>query len=163
PAQQLLITTAHLAREQATPTLMQRVEALQARFWLAQGQWASAFSWLSRCGLSPDDPPTYTREFEYLTLARFLIAQGKDREACGLLERIRQGAMKSRHMRTVIEVLILQALANAAQHQPVEASLALERALALAEPEGYLRLFLDEGRPAVQLLTKFVEQQGSTS
>jgi LuxR family maltose regulon positive regulatory protein len=162
-AQQLLVQASDLARENAATALLQRIEALQARLWLAQGQLTPAFSWLKQCMLSIEDDPDYTREFEYLTLARLLIAQGKGKEVGGQLERIRQAALKNQRMSTVIETLFLQALANFARHQPVEAYTALERALSLAEPEGYIRLFIDEGQPAVQLLTKFVERQGNTS
>lgn len=102
-------------------------------------------------------------EFEYLTLARIFLTQGKAKEVVGLLERLRRAAVDGGRTGTVIEILLLQALANYVLHQQVEAFAALEHVLVLAEPEEYMRLFLDEGTLAAQLLTKFIEQQSSTA
>ena len=54
----------------------------------------------------------------------------------------------------MIEILVLQALAHEAQCESPSALVPLERALALAEPEGYVRVFVDEGRPMAQLLSE---------
>ncbi len=53
----------------------------------------------------------------------------------------------------MIEILVLQALAHAAQDDIDSALAPLARALALAEPEGYVRLFVDEGIPMAHLLS----------
>ncbi|HEY5138583.1 MAG TPA: LuxR C-terminal-related transcriptional regulator, partial [Methylococcales bacterium] len=109
-------------------------------------------------GLSVDDNLSYLGEFEHITLAQVLIAQyqndpatGSIHEAIDLLERLLQAAQAGRRMGSVIEILIMQSLAHAAQGNFPLARVPLERALALAEPEGYVRLFVDEGE-AMQLL-----------
>jgi LuxR family maltose regulon positive regulatory protein len=136
------------------------VAALKARVWIAQGRLTEALAWARERGLSVDDDLSYLREFEHVTLARVLIAKYKrDRanrsilEAMGLLERLLKAAEEGGRMGSVIEILVLQALAHEAQGNIPLALLPLERALALAEPEGYIRIFVDEGIPMAQLLS----------
>ena len=105
-------------------------------------------------GLSVDDDLSYLGEFEHITLARVLIAQhqndpaaGSIHEAIALLERLLQAAEAGGRMGSVIEILVVQALALQAQGNVSQALASMERALALAEPEGYVRIFVDEGEP----------------
>ena len=137
------------------------ISALKARIWVAQGRLIEAQGWAREQGLSVDDAPSYLREFDHVTLARVLIARyksdrgtGSIHEAIGLLERLLQAAEEGRRMGSVIEILALLALAHAAQGDIPLALVSLERALTLAEPEGYVRLFVDEGVPMAQLLSK---------
>jgi LuxR family maltose regulon positive regulatory protein len=136
------------------------VAALKTRVWIAQGRLTEALAWARERGLSVDDDLSYLREFEHVTLARVLIAKYKrDRanrsilEAMGLLERLLKAAEEGGRMGSVIEILVLQALAHEAQGNIPLALVPLERALALAEPEGYIRIFVDEGIPMAQLLS----------
>lgn len=92
-------------------------------------------------------------------MARVLIAQNNsnrvDRsihEALGLLERLQKAAEEGSRMGSVIEILVLQALAFKSQGEIAPALVPLERALALAEPEGYVQLFVDEGPSMARLL-----------
>jgi LuxR family maltose regulon positive regulatory protein len=135
------------------------IAALKTRIWIAQGRLAEALGWVRERGLSVDDDLSYLREFEHITLARVLIAEYKndraDRsilEAMGLLERLLKAAEEGRRIGSVIEILVLQALAHEAQDNIPLALVPLERALALAEPEGYVRIFVDEGPPIARLL-----------
>ena len=128
------------------------ISAMKARIWVAQGRLTKALEWAREQGLSVDDAPSYLREFEHVTLARVLIARyksdretGSIHEAIGLLERLLQAAEEGKRMGSVIEILALLALAHAAQGDIPLALVSLERALTLAEPEGYVRLFVDEG------------------
>jgi LuxR family transcriptional regulator, maltose regulon positive regulatory protein len=135
------------------------VTALRTRVWVAQGRLGEALGWAHEQGLSADDPLSYLREFEHLTLARVLLARYKHdrtdsaiREAIGYLERLLAAAQEGDRMGSVIEILVLQALAHDAQGNIPAALIPLQQALALAEPEGYIRMFLDEGPPMAQLL-----------
>jgi LuxR family maltose regulon positive regulatory protein len=139
--------------------------ALKARVWIAQGRLAEALGWAREQGLSAHDELSYMREFEHITLARMLIAHYRsDRiehsihEAMELLERLLQAAEESGSMRSVIEILVLQALAHEAQGDSPSALVPLERALSLAEPEGYVRIFVDEGLPMARLLYEALSQ-----
>ena len=138
------------------------VAALKARIWLKQGRLAEAQEWAREYGLAADDDISYTREFEHITLARVLIATGKsDREAGSLdkakrrLGRLLQAAETGGRLGSVIQILLLQALAFQAQDNLPHALAALERALTLAEPEGYVRIFVDEGEPMRLLIADF--------
>lgn len=133
--------------------------ALKARVWIAQGRLDEAFAWARERGLSADDDLSYLREFEHITLAKALIAHyQRDRaersidEAMGLLERLLHAAEEGERMGSVIEILLVQALALQAQGEGAAALTPLARALTLAEPEGYIRIFVDEGPPMATLL-----------
>jgi LuxR family transcriptional regulator, maltose regulon positive regulatory protein len=137
------------------------VAALKTRVWVAQGRLAEALGWTREQGLSAHDDLSYLREFEHITLARVLLARYKsDREehsiheAMELLECLLQAAEEGGRMGSVIEILMLQALAHEVQGDSSTALVPLERALSLAEPEGYVRVFVDEGRPMAQLLSE---------
>jgi LuxR family maltose regulon positive regulatory protein len=136
------------------------IAALKTRVWVAQGRLGETFDWAHEQGLSAHDDLGYVREFEHITLARVLLARYKsDREersieeVMGLLERLLEAAEEGGRMGSVIEILVLQGLAYEAQGDIPAALVPLERALALAEPEGYVRIFVDEGRPMAQLLS----------
>jgi LuxR family maltose regulon positive regulatory protein len=143
------------------------ISALKARIWVGQGRLAEALGWAHERGLSVDDNLSYLREFEHITLARVLIARyGRDREdasineAMRLLERLLKAAEEGGWIGSVIEILMLQALAHQAQGNISLALAPLERALSLAEPEGYVRIFVDEGQPMAALLQE-VAQHGT--
>jgi LuxR family maltose regulon positive regulatory protein len=129
--------------------------------WIAQGRLDEALGWAREQGLSAKDDLSYLREFEHITLARILVARYTHDhtdsvicEALELLERLWQAAQAGGRLGSALEVLVLQALAHQLQGDSPAALVPLERALTLAEPEGYVRLFLDEGAPMAQLLSE---------
>ena len=98
------------------------ISAMKARIWVAQGRLTQALEWVREQGLSPDDDLCYLREFEHITLARILIAQyqsdrmdGSIHAVMRLLDRLLQAAEEGSRMGSVIEILVLQALAHQAQ------------------------------------------------
>jgi len=128
------------------------VPALKARVWIAQGRLGEARGWAREQGLSADDDLSYLREFEHITLARALLARSPVREAIRLLERLLPAAEQGERTRHVIEITVLRALAHQTLRDIPAALAGLERALTLAEPEGYVRVFADEGPPMASLL-----------
>jgi len=141
--------------------------ALMARVWLKQGRLAEALEWVREQGLSVDDDIRFTREFEHITLARVLIATGQgDREAGSLdeatrlLERLLQAAETGGRLGSAIQILVLQALAFQAKDNLPNALAALERALAMAEPEDYVRIFVGEGEAMRYLIDKLSHHRG---
>ena len=119
-------------------------------------------------GLSAADDLTYLREFEHITLARALLArkaaehdQATLDEATELLERLLRAAEEGDRTGSVIEILVLQALALRMREDVRAALPPLERALALAEPEGYVRMFVDEGPAMASLLRGGRDATGS--
>lgn len=135
------------------------VAALVTRVWLAQGRLGDALDWVREQGLSTHDDLSYPREFEHITLARVLLARYNSEraerfllEAIGLLDRLHQAAEQGERTGSLIEILIVQALAHQ-MHGDIPAALVpLQRALMLAEPEGYIRMFVDDGSRMAQLL-----------
>ena len=94
----------------------------------------------------------YLSEPYHLVLLRLLLAQKNYETALELSQRLLQKAEVTNRMGRVIEVLVLQALACQGKKDVPRALAVLERALTLAQPEGYVRIFLDEGEPMVKLL-----------
>jgi LuxR family maltose regulon positive regulatory protein len=125
----------------------------KARLYLMSGDLASASSEHERAAATGEVRP-YSRALERLTLARLLIARNEPGEALHLLERLDET------VRTVgrrIEILTLQSLALWAENNKERAVSTLTQALALAEPEGYVRTFADEGSPMAEILPATLE------
>jgi LuxR family maltose regulon positive regulatory protein len=128
--------------------------AWRARLCLAQGDLAAAAEWAAGSGLSADDGPSFAGEYLHLTLARVLWAQGRSPEAGRLLQRLLAAAEGAGRWGRVIEILTVQALVLHQRGEPDLALAALGRALRLAEPEGYVRVFADEGPSLSALLAQ---------
>lgn len=147
------------------------VAALRARLWIMQGLVDEALGWARERGLSVDDDLSYLREFEHITLARILLARyqtdraedGSLREATGLLERLLKAAEAGERTGSVVEILVVRALARHAQSDLPGALVSLRHALTLAEPEGYVRVFADEGAPMAALLEAAAKHGIATS
>jgi LuxR family maltose regulon positive regulatory protein len=147
-------------RRHFTPHLLPQVAAVRAQLELALGNLAAAIRWADASGLSTeDDDLQYPLESEYLTLARVRIAQGRDdpvgsvlQDVLHLLDRLLRDAEAKARLGSVLEILVLRALALEVQGNRTSALSYLERALVRAAPEGYIRLFVDEGEPMLTLL-----------
>ncbi|HEV3498451.1 MAG TPA: LuxR C-terminal-related transcriptional regulator, partial [Actinomycetes bacterium] len=147
------------ARIQISPAvvgLINPVPAERARLALAQGDVGAAVRWVRTRGLTATDEPGYPREREYLVLARTLLATHAPEQALGLLERLQARAATQARTGSLIEVRTLQALARSASGDQAGALAAVAEALTLAAPEGYLRVFVDEGPPMAALLRQLL-------
>jgi LuxR family maltose regulon positive regulatory protein len=132
--------------------LLNPLPAMRARLALAHGQVDDAARWVHARGLDADDEPSYPREREYLVLARVLSAERAPERALRLLARLHALAAAQGRTDSVIEIQALQALARSATGDQAAALAVLAEALILAAPEGYLRVFIDEGPPMAALL-----------
>jgi LuxR family maltose regulon positive regulatory protein len=135
------------------------IDDCRLRLWLAGGDLPAAVAWAEGSRMAADGALSYVRDLEHVNLARVLVAQGLYRpdgpwldEALALLARLAEAAEEAGWVGRAIEVLVLRAVAHAARGEESAASGPLARALALAEPEGYIRTFLDEGAPVRGLL-----------
>jgi LuxR family maltose regulon positive regulatory protein len=139
-----------LALGSSIPRLVNLTDAYRARIWLAQGkldlagQWGHDYRQLAET--------EYVRDFEDLTLARVLLASERPDDAAVLLTKLLPPAEVAGRMGVVIEGLSLRALALHAQGNTDGALDALASSLALAEPEGYVRVYVDSGEPMRHLL-----------
>ena len=148
---------------QDVPGLLNPVPAQRARLLLAQGDPAAAARWTQERGLAADDDPVYPREPGYLVLARVLLAQDRPGPALALLDRLHAAAAAQGRAGSVIEAGALRALALAASGEEDAAVAALVKVLTLACPQGYVRVFADEGPPMAALLGRLIAAQRSGS
>ena len=140
------------------------VELMQARLWIAQGELEKVEQWARRRGLFDKPVGDLTAlaersatafevlQGEYLAQVHLLIAEKEAQKALDILATLLTYNDKRGQMRRVIEVLVLQAIAFQQMGETEEALQTFSQALDLAEPEGYVRTFLDAGQPVAQLL-----------
>ncbi len=145
---------------------VQPVPAQRARLQIRRGELRDAGEWARAQGLSFDDQLSYLREYEHLTLARLLLARHDAagdlvalEEAAALLERLLTAAERGGRDGSVIEILILKALTQHARKDMAAALVTLQRAVSLAQPESYVRIFADEGPPMAALLNALARQE----
>lgn len=127
------------------------VAATSARLWVRAGDLAAARRWARERGLSPHEDVTYVREYEQLTLARILLAEwalSRDpvtlTDAMHLLERLREAAEAGGRVASTVEVAVLTALARDATGARDQALESLRLALAIAQPEAWVRVIADD-------------------
>jgi LuxR family maltose regulon positive regulatory protein len=136
------------------------IAAIKARVRIRQGALTDAAAWARAAGVTATDDADYLQEYSHLTLVRLLIAQHRDQPDSGaaegaldLLDRLLADAAASGRAGSVVEIGMLQALAHGVLGHGAQAQEALSAALAgPSEPEEYVRLFLDEGPPLLELL-----------
>jgi LuxR family maltose regulon positive regulatory protein len=128
------------------------VTAWQAWLWLKCGDLDAAEQWAQEMELTLHDERGFSLEFEHITLARVWMAQGRLAEAQQLLARMLAAASSAGRNGRVITICVLRALAASLQGSTDEALKLLAHALSLGEPEGYVRVFVDEGAPMAALL-----------
>jgi LuxR family maltose regulon positive regulatory protein len=148
-------------RSTRTTHVMRQAAALRARLQLALGDLGAAEAWGQSSGLSSGDQAIShpgLSEVEYLTFARLLSAQGRRAEALSLLDRLLESAEADGRNGSEIAISVLQSLVYQAQGNLPGAHARLEHALALAAPEGYLRVFLDEGEAMRALISQWRAQ-----
>jgi LuxR family transcriptional regulator, maltose regulon positive regulatory protein len=144
------------------------VDAMRARIWVRRGDAPKALAWARERGLSVDGRLAFLDEFAHATHAMALAARfGEDRDeatigsAARLLERLLASAEAGGRRGSVIELLALLALAEEARGGLSRALALLERAVGMAEPEGFARVFLCEGPPMAGLLKKLQSRTAS--
>jgi LuxR family maltose regulon positive regulatory protein len=98
----------------------------------------------------------FHRYEEYRTFAQALIAQSRPDDALALLARLLEMVEAVGAWGNAIDMLVLQAMALQAKGQVDEALTTLKGALSLAEPEGYVRTFIDQGAPMGRLLQQAI-------
>ncbi len=139
-----------LLAQPLTPGELRQAQALQARFALSQGELASVHRWQMSL-VSAGELPYLQREAEALLVARLHILQGEPDAALGELASWERQAHEHERTRSEAEINLLKALAEAGRNPP-QAKQWLGEALRLAQPEGFQRLFLDEGETLALLL-----------
>jgi LuxR family transcriptional regulator, maltose regulon positive regulatory protein len=142
--------------DEAVVGLLNPAPAVRARLALSNGRLDAAARWVRQRGLAVQDEPSYPRERDYLVLARVLLAQQAPERALELLEPWTALAAAQGRTESTIELLALQALAYADRGDEPTALITLAEALVLGSPEGYLRVFVDEGPPMAALFRQLL-------
>ena len=142
------------------------ISTRKVRLWLAQDRIDDALGWVRRQGLSVDDNLSYLREFDHITLVKVLLARYQSdhdkrslNDAMKLLDRLLKVADEGGRNGSMIEILVLQALAHHLHDDITAALTPLQYALDLAEPEGYVRIFLDEGPRMKELIGEALKRK----
>lgn len=157
-AQLLIQKVEDIKREANVPIwVVNRMAVWQARLWLVQGRLEAASQWAEERGLDAGNPKRsheidFFSLFEHIVLARILLAHDQLEQTSELLLHLLEVAETGNRTTNMIEILILQALTYQAGGDTTEAIATLEKALAIAEPKGFMRIFVDEGPPVARLL-----------
>jgi LuxR family maltose regulon positive regulatory protein len=159
-AQTAIVEALAVAPGSDVVNLLNPVPALGAQLRLVQGDVEAAADWAKERNLGVDDEPGYARQGEYLVLARVLIAGDQPGQASRLLDRLLGAATEQGRFGSAIEIHCLRALAHAARDDEDGALDALAEAVTLAAPQGWLRVFVDEGQPMAALLARLVAKRG---
>jgi len=136
----------------------QLLQAARIRLYLKEDRSADVKKALPQLGVSGKDKPGFRQEFEYVTLARALGSQRKEKEALRLLELLKPQCEREQLLSGIIEIGILQALLENQRGQRTTALRHLHEALELGARNGYIRSFLDEGRAMETLLRAYARQ-----
>ena len=147
----LLVDAGRVFFADFSPVVMP-IPALKARLLIAQGQLAPAREWADRARVRAADDVTYVGQFDLATLARLLLAEGRIDEAVTLTGRLVTPAREGGWVGAAIDALVVQARARHARGDLSDALASLGAAFAYAEPEGYVRVFADEGLSMAPLL-----------
>jgi LuxR family transcriptional regulator, maltose regulon positive regulatory protein len=131
----------------------------QMQLWLAQGDLASATRWAENWVTHGGSRSALGREWETVALVRLLLAQDRPEDALTRLAPLRESASQQGRWGSVIQLRLLQAEAESLLRMEQAALATLAQAVELAEPEGYLRSFVDEGPPMAALLRRLWEQE----
>jgi len=151
------------SRSKIDPWITCWADECRLQRWLSTGHLPRATRWAQASGLAVDGELDYQLDLHHLNLARVLVARGikgaSETDLLGaqrLLKRLLAAARKAGWVNREIETLVLSALALDAQGSDEQALAALEQALVLARPGGYVRTFVDGGAPAARLLRRAV-------
>jgi len=132
----------------------------QVRLWLARGELNRATRWVEELDLGKRRATPFAYEREEVACGRVLLAQKQPALALQRLEPVLQRAVKGQRWGHVIEIRLLQALAYQMDQQERQALDVLSEAVHRAEPEGYIRSFVDEGAPMETLLSQLRQELG---
>jgi len=143
--------------------LLPAVLSFRARLWISQGNLTDANQWLHSTSLQLDGSLTYHQESDYITYARFLVAGQQWDDAERLISRLLEFADLGKRKARVIELLILRSLIQQGQGQSSLAEETLAHTLKIAEPERYIRSFVDEGPALAAIFYKLVANDETTS
>jgi LuxR family maltose regulon positive regulatory protein len=154
-ARELMERTWETIQKHHLKQIMIPAAAYRARLFLQINELETAMKWAATVELPTEEPLNPALEYDYITLARIQLVQGQLAEAWQLLARLLPAAEQAGRLGRLVEILALRAVVTSAQQDENEARNILAYALTLAEPEGFVRSFVDEGEPMRLLLLDY--------
>jgi len=136
-------------------------EAWKARLWLEKGNMEAVYSWLKKRGWNENSSYSYLNKEELIVFTRILIAQGKYDTVNALLKRLISEAELSSLVATQIELLLLHARVLIIKNNEKDAEKLVLKALSIAEPGSFIRLFINEN-DAIEPLVKNIINKKAT-
>ncbi|MDF2679400.1 MAG: putative transcriptional regulator, partial [Brevibacillus sp.] len=139
------------------------IDAEMAALRLDAGDLSAAVQWKDQYRVSSVDPVSVYQLFVYIFLLRVLTETGEYEAAWHLSEKLLYLAEKDHRPMDALEIQVLQAMILQRTGKPERAVLMLEVALEYAEPDDYIRVFLDKGQAVAELLIEYIQlrQKGS--
>jgi LuxR family maltose regulon positive regulatory protein len=137
-------------------------EAVRARMWVSAGRLTEVEDWIEVSNLRLDGELSYLQENDYITFVRLLIARKNYRDAESLIARLLEFSGKAERNSRVLELMILQSIVKQEQGNTAQAEEVFIRALKMAEPQGYHRLFLDDGDAIASLLYQVISNHDNS-
>jgi len=138
------------------PWVKSAISAINVFFLLGSGNLNAALLWARERGLRPDDKPDDLHEVEYIALAHILMAQNKLDEADELLQRLIENATAGDRVYMLIEMRLWRVLIFTLKADTAAALAELKLALVLAEPGGFIMMFVSKGKPVAELLEEIL-------
>ncbi len=142
---------------------MRKIEAEQGRLYARQGDYEQSKQWLQRCGMAYTDQVSLGSAFEYLAFAEVLAACDQGEEALALTDQLIQLLEREDRLRDRTKAIILQSVLLFGIGQQEKGILRLETSLRLAQPQGFIRSFVDQGHTMAQLLSAYVQGASAPS
>ncbi|WP_336787962.1 LuxR C-terminal-related transcriptional regulator [Paenibacillus sp. MMO-177] len=157
-AREIILRAAEEMMDCRSPRWQMIVEARLARLQLATGETEAAAAWINARHIRVMERADVSREYENFTLARVLMSQGELRKALGWLSRISMEAKQADRIASRIEALLLQSICYKELADYAGAVAALAQACELARPEGYIRIFMDEGQTLTPIFERWLSE-----
>lgn len=145
-----------------SPWIETHMRTAKAKIWLMQGNKTALLQWISDCGLKVDGEYTILHEAENIMHARILLDQDRLDDALEVTSRLIDVQEKASRVLNQIETLIIRSFILKKMQKGPDSIDSLVRALTLAQPGGYLRIFIDEGRPLAEMI-EAITDFGKTS
>ncbi len=159
-AEIIIKKTDELSQKATIPPIVKyQLMNYRVRIWLSQGRLDAAIKWMQEQTADHKSQKTYVDRMLNIPLTRIQIAQNLTEEANKRILTLLDAAESGGHISRVIELSILQALNLQAVDDKETAFGPLEKALSLAQPRGYFRIFVDEGPPMARLLYRALDRE----
>jgi len=149
-----------ICRQAHMEMLLPTVELARVRLEADRGNLEAVARWAADKDLTAHVSPSPMQEGETLTRVRLLLALERYGEADHLIQQLLPPMEAGERWGRVLEALVLKSRALAGEGEHQRALTVLERALALGEGEGYIRVFVDEGPPIEALLQSLQRERG---